>query len=184
MQFLDLLVGKKNLMNKSKIAFIGPESSGKTSLAEECARLFNGIYIPEFAREYLSSKGDFYKYSIDDLLFIAEKQFESFKKPSGKILFIDTEMIVMSIWAKDKFGFIPDKILKLTANQQIDKYYLCKPDFPWQFDKLREDPGRQNDIFDLYKLTLDSYNINYEVLFGDFGSRIKKIELFLSSDKL
>lgn len=170
-------------MNPVKIAFIGPESSGKTTLAIESSKLFKGLYIPEYARVYLNDKGSAFKYNMEDLLIIAEKQYQSYQVSQQKILFIDTEMIVMAIWAKDKFGYIPDEITEKIKSQEITQYFLCKPDFPWHYDILREDKNRRDVIFQNYLQFLKNNFIKFEILSGDFQSRIEKINLFLSGIK-
>ena len=55
-----------------KIVVIGPESTGKSSLCEELAQHYGTSWCPEFAREYLLTRGK--KYDYEDLLFIAKGQ--------------------------------------------------------------------------------------------------------------
>ena len=40
-----------------KVGIIGPESTGKSTLARELAEQFKGTYVPEYAREYVERKG-------------------------------------------------------------------------------------------------------------------------------
>ena len=40
-----------------RVGIIGPESTGKSTLAHELAQQFNGTYVPEYAREYIEKKG-------------------------------------------------------------------------------------------------------------------------------
>ena len=54
-----------------RIAITGPESTGKSTLAESLAVHFKGALIPEFARTYLENKTE--KYSQSDIDFIAQK---------------------------------------------------------------------------------------------------------------
>ena len=55
-----------------KIAVIGPESTGKSTLCELLAQHYNTQWCPEFAREFLLTHGTDYTY--DDLLYIAKGQ--------------------------------------------------------------------------------------------------------------
>ena len=54
-----------------KIAFLGPESSGKTTLAEMLTKKLNCSLVSEYARKYLENKP---YYSVHDLKKIAEGQ--------------------------------------------------------------------------------------------------------------
>jgi nicotinamide riboside kinase len=54
------------------ITIVGPESSGKTTLARELAAKYGCPWVPEFAREYLEGLGR--DYVQEDLFVIAEGQ--------------------------------------------------------------------------------------------------------------
>src|SRR5688572_19522645 len=54
------------------ITIVGPESSGKTTLARELASIFGAPWVPEYAREYLEGLGR--PYVENDLNRIAEGQ--------------------------------------------------------------------------------------------------------------
>ena len=55
-----------------KIAIIGPESTGKSSLCQRLAEHYQTEWCPEYAREFLLNLGR--KYNYDDLLVIAKGQ--------------------------------------------------------------------------------------------------------------
>ncbi len=55
-----------------KVAVIGPESTGKSTLCELLAQHYSTQWCPEFAREFLLTHGTDYTY--DDLLYIAKGQ--------------------------------------------------------------------------------------------------------------
>ena len=40
---------------KMPVFISGPESTGKSQLAAELAKRFNGVYVPEYAREYVGN---------------------------------------------------------------------------------------------------------------------------------
>jgi len=55
-----------------KIAVIGPESTGKSTICKQLAAHYNTLWCPEYAREYLVKNGTAYTY--EDLLEIAKGQ--------------------------------------------------------------------------------------------------------------
>ena len=59
-----------------KIVLFGPESTGKTTLAERLAAHYKTNWVPEYAREYLQKKWDYSKdaCSLEDLPIIMEGQ--------------------------------------------------------------------------------------------------------------
>ena len=53
-----------------RIAVVGPESCGKSTLAQKLAHHFGGRYVPEMARAYFE-KHPHINYSIEDVIAIA-----------------------------------------------------------------------------------------------------------------
>lgn len=150
----------KNDLNKQHslksplvITIIGPESTGKSTLAEDLANHFGTLWVPEFARYYLENSNQ--PYQQQDLLKIAQGQlllFNSLKLKEDKILFCDTDIHVIKVWSLFKYGSVDNEILKLIDSMQCDAYILTDIDLPWENDPLRENP-------DLYerKFLLDWY---------------------------
>ena len=55
-----------------KVVIIGPECTGKTTLAQVLAQHYNTAWVPEYAREYIDSLDR--PYREEDLLAIANGQ--------------------------------------------------------------------------------------------------------------
>ncbi|MDP3445296.1 MAG: ATP-binding protein, partial [Ignavibacteria bacterium] len=109
-----------------KVAITGPESTGKSWLAEKLAAHFNCNWVPEYAREYLIQLNK--PYQLSDVEVIARVQMQKIETASiqeKQLLIVDTEMLVCSIWTEYVFGEIPESINKLTQNQQFNLYLLC-----------------------------------------------------------
>ncbi len=157
-------------MNGVKIAFTGPESSGKTTMSKWLSEHLSFDFVEEYAREYLSQKID---YNREDLNKIAIEQFRR-NQASGNLA-IDTEMLVMKLWHEEKYKYCSDLILELLERQKIDFYFLCKPDIPWEVDPLRENPLDRDRLFVKYEETLIEQGFDYVVLKGTFIERQEKI---------
>ncbi|MBL7941307.1 MAG: ATP-binding protein [Flavobacteriales bacterium] len=162
------------------ISVTGPESSGKTTLTRSLAHATGGIYVPEFARDYLNAHGP--HYNIDDLITIAQQQFTlmqdaiSHAKHTGQQHVIcDTDMTVMNIWADEKFGIVPQEILELRSAESFDLILLCDPgDVPWEPDPLRENPYDRSRLFDRYRLSYDQLHRDYRVMQGSPEVRLER----------
>ena len=150
-----------------KIAFTGPESSGKTTLAKKIASLYNGIFVEEFARTFLEGKST---YVQEDLDVIAEGQVKMWDLET-ELLVADTEIAVICIWSLYKYGTISPKIKQLFEQQQFDLLFLCKPDIPWEFDPMRENPENRDELFDLYHSFLIENKQNFVVVEGNEQQR-------------
>jgi nicotinamide riboside kinase len=158
-----------------KIAFVGPESAGKTTLAKALALKYNDVYVPEFAREYMIELKK--KYTISDIEFIAKQQQEHEYQLSLKALnylFCDTTLLVTKIWAQNAFN---NKIAFINDNYNPQNYsihFLCNIDIPWVFDPLREHPNlkQRQYFFNWYKNELINSNTNFYIVSGNMLERI------------
>src|SRR5262245_33143576 len=124
-----------------KIAIVGPESTGKTTLAEKLSEHYHTAFVPEYAREYIGKLKR--KYTLQDIEIISRKQLEledEKAKGTGKVLFCDTNLIVSKIWAENSFGECPQWISEEIKNRHYDFYLLMDIDLPWVADEQREHP--------------------------------------------
>lgn len=159
-----------------KIAITGPESSGKSYTAEFLAREFDGWYVPEYAREYLSQLNEPYNYN--DVVNIAygqldveNKVIQDAIKEDVKFVFFDCELINTHIWLDEKFGKSEDFIMKAIEQSNYDHYLLMSPDIPWVDDPLRENPNDRNRLFEKYVEYLNHLNKSYTVIKGNYPVR-------------
>ena len=158
-----------NRVNKLKIAFTGPESSGKTTLAKWLSEELSTVCCDEFARKYLEKKERYYQ---KDLTEIAKGQLKEWDKNTGSSpLIADTEMLVLQIWSLWKYNSCDSFIASAVHNQQFNHYFLCKPDIPWEPDELRESEHERGQLFDFYEQKIIELGWNYTVVCGALNNR-------------
>ena len=158
-----------------KIAITGPESTGKSTLAEKLARHFNVGFIPEYSRTYLENFEG--QYTENDVVEIAKGQYNLIleeEKKNPEILIADTETIVCKIWVEYVFKHSNETIDEILKKQDFDLYLLCDIDLPWVYDPLRENPNieERKELFDIYKNTLTKMNVPFEIVSGDDEERV------------
>ena len=129
------------MVDKKKVAIIGPECTGKSELSRYLAEHFETEWVPEYARAYLDKL--MHPYTQDDLLKIAHGQLrleDEYTMDANNFLICDTNLYVIKIWSMFKYGNCQDEILKTIASRKYDLYLLTYVDIPWQEDPLREHP--------------------------------------------
>ncbi len=152
-----------------KIAFTGPESTGKSTLSKSLATFYNGNLVEEYARKYLSNLGR--DYNLQDLNVIAKQQLRLINNNEQSLSFFDTEMLVLKVWSEYKYKECSELILTGWKTQQVTHYFLCDIDCPWEADQLREHPEERTEIFHQYKNTLEKENKCFTVLSGSISDR-------------
>lgn len=172
---------KKNII---KVAITGPESTGKSTLARQLADHYNTVWVHEFARSYIEQLD--HPYEKEDLLEIAKGQIseeEIAESKANDILFCDTELLVIKIWSKYKYGTVDPKILSEINKRSYDLYLLTDIDLPWEFDSQREHPENREYFIKWFERELKEFNANYYIIHGNKGKRlttsIRIIDAFL-----
>ena len=181
-----------------KVAVIGPESTGKSTLCELLALHYNTQWCPEFAREYLLTHGMDYTY--DDLLYIAKGQLAmedeyiqlvagssesgvnssqddtELQTPNTKLLFVDTDMYVMKVWCEFVFDKCHRWVLEQIIERKYDLYLLCNTDLPWIKDELREYPDliTRDKLYHIYKDIMINQSTPWVDISGDHDERLQK----------
>lgn len=157
-----------------KVAVIGAESTGKTWLCEALAAHYKTLWVPEFAREYFNDS-DIYNYTLEDLEHIAEKQVElenTYIKEAGDILFCDTGLITLKIWAELEFNVCPQRILDLMKTGTYDYYLITNNDIPWMKDPLRQNKHSRDLIFQMNVAEVQKTKTAHEIIKGKNDLRL------------
>ena len=161
----------------------GPESTGKSTLANELAQEYNVPWVKEYAREYLEKLSR--AYSFDDVIEMAKIQLQKEEEAiiENELLFLDTDLTVFHIWIKEKYNKEIDWINERLAQAQDKVYLLCNIDIPWEKDSLREHPNIKDRkrLFNNYVQLLEKYNCRYYIVSGDKTTRLKKSKEIIQS---
>ncbi|SFU08971.1 nicotinamide-nucleotide adenylyltransferase, NadR type [Algoriphagus locisalis] len=169
--------------NPKRILILGPESTGKSTLAEDLANHFGEPWVPEYAREYLEDLGREYRY--EDMLAIGKGQValeDEIAKKAEKYLFCDTDLRVIHIWSEHRFGKTHPWVLDQIAERKYDLILLTDTDLPWTPDPQREYPELEmrNYFLDLYKKLAGESGFPHYII---SGSREKRLEDSISHIK-
>ncbi len=164
-----------------RVAVTGPESTGKSKLAEWLANEYHTLWVPEYAREYLQKNGP--DYTMEDVVNIAHGQLQrenTASENASEVLFCDTDLLVTKIWCEVVFGACPEWIENQFHAHQYDLYLLCYPDIPWEPDPLRENPDDRKRLFTLYRQVLEESKLPFRVVKGLGNVRFENARTFVN----
>lgn len=157
-----------------KIAIVGPESTGKSTLAEALADSLGAPVIEEFARQFLD---DCYgKYVEEDLIEIAKGQLaleEKALKANPEIIISDTNLVEIEVWGLFKFKRTDPLIKKMSLISFYNLYLLAYPDLPWEKDPLRENQDQLMELFETYLKFLEERKLKYCIIRGTGDMRLQ-----------
>lgn len=158
-----------------KIAIVGPESTGKSTISAQLAQYYNTIWVPEFARGYCEKLTEPCTWQDEINMFHGQLQLEKELLPqANKILICDTTFITVKIWSDHTFGESPQEVLDELPNHPYDLYLLMDIDLPWQDDPLRDFPHLREHFMNVWHLELKALNADYTVISGTDQHRLNK----------
>ncbi len=127
-----------------KVAILGAEATGKSTLANRLAEYFNTVAVPEYARIYLESlaeKDQPRSTNYEDIELFADGQMASetsLTSKANRVLICDTEAITTSVWSNTLYGKVPSAVKEMANEVDYDLYLVANTDVPWVADTHRQ----------------------------------------------
>lgn len=162
-----------------RVSIFGPESTGKTTLAEDLARRLGTVWVPEWARTYLEALPDRRAPVLSDLSDIVRGQIaaeDSLAKDARHVLVCDTDPLATVVWSETLFGAVDPEVRARASGRRYDLTLLCAPDVPWVKDDVRYLPEGGRAFFAQCEEELRRAGRPYVVVSGDFAARLETAE--------
>ncbi len=152
------------------ICLYGPESVGKTTLAHQLADQYQTIFVPEVARDLITSND----LTPGDYIRIGEAQTNAVKKAvsvADKLVICDTDLITTELYAQIYLDEVPPALYELEQEISYDRHFLLNVDVPWIADGLRDLGHRRQEIYRMFQEALIRRGINYVDVSGNWEER-------------
>jgi len=179
-----------NNSNCIKVVLYGPESTGKSSLAQELAKYYDTVFVKEFSRSYAEVKAkQNLQLTKNDVLPIAIGQIQSENeqlKKANNLLICDTDLLETQVYSEFYYdGFCPELVKKYARINTYDFYFLTYIDMSWEADGIRDQPNTRLQMFNAFEQALIDSKKKYCIVKGSFEERlnicITQINKFLNS---
>lgn len=159
-----------------KIAIVGPESTGKSTMSAWLANHYDTIWVPEYARGYCENLTAPPTWQDEINMFKGQVNLEQEMLPLARngIVICDTTFITVKIWSNHIFGSSPKEVTDALAVHKYDLYLLLDIDMPWQDDPLRDFPTLREHFMEIWHNELKALNANYLVISGTGQQRYDK----------
>lgn len=157
-----------------RIALLGGESTGKTTLAEALAKALNTRWVAEYGRELWEEKGGNLTYP--DMLHIAQTQIAreaNLAASSLRYLVCDSSPLTTYFYSLALFDRCEPELREL-AERQYTQVFLCAADFDFVQDGTRRDSEFRNAQQQWYEQQLAARDIPYTILHGNVESRVQQ----------
>lgn len=175
-------------MNKDliKIAIVGPESTGKSTLSKALAKHYHTVWVPEYARYYCAALQEPCTLQDEINMFHGQLALEEAMEivAQHNLLFCDTTFLTVKIWSDYQLGGTPQIVLDKLKTHTYDYYLLLKNDIPWEEDPLRDFKDMGDYFMDVWRKELKALSASYVEVGGNedrIENAMDAVELYLKS---
>jgi NadR type nicotinamide-nucleotide adenylyltransferase len=168
-----------------KIAVVGPESTGKSTMSAYLANHYDTVWVPEYARRYCEKLTEPPTWQDEINMFYGQLASEAEILPhANRLLICDTTFLTVKIWSDEIFGKTPQEVIDELPKHSYDLYLLLDIDLPWQEDPLRDFPNMREHFMAVWHKELQALNANYITISGTgnerYKSSVKAIDKFIA----
>ncbi|MCF7544697.1 AAA family ATPase [Pseudomonas petrae] len=160
------------------LVLTGPESSGKSWLAEEIQRHFGGVRVGEYVRQFIDEVQRDTCYA--DIDVIAREQLareDAARSLKPALLILDTHLLSNILWSRTLFNDCPAWLETALAERQYDLHLLLSPEgVEWIGDGQRCQPalGERQAFFEASRQWLVAHGQPFEVMGGSWSYRSER----------
>ncbi|QYF92444.1 ATP-binding protein [Massilia sp. PAMC28688] len=168
----------------ARVAILGAESSGKSTLAEALARRYDTLWVPEYLREFVDREG---RVPFEqDQYGIARVQMEredAAAAHANRFLFCDTTPLMTALYSRWYWGRVDDELAQLALRHDYAYTLVTAPDTPWQADGLqRESEQVRQQVHEQVIERLAERGIAYQLVGGSLPERILQAGRYIRAD--
>lgn len=168
-------------MSAARIAILGAESTGKSTLAATLAARYGTVWVPEYLREFVDT-AQRVPFEHDQLAIArTQRAREDVLAPRARrFLFCDTTPLMTAVYSMIYWGRVDADLAALAAHHDYPVTLLALPDWPWMPDGLqRESEAVRQRVHAQLVATLEQRGIAYTVLEGGLAQRVRQAETVL-----
>ena len=158
-----------------RVAVVGSECTGKTTLAAALAAHYQTAWVPEFARQFVIDKGAAPDYEDVEAIARGQIALEDEKADeASRLLIKDTDLLSTLLYSRHYYGDCPQWIEGALEKRAADLYLLADIDIPWVPDGEQRDRGeRREEMHELFRCALDDRRLTFNQIRGSHGERLE-----------
>jgi NadR type nicotinamide-nucleotide adenylyltransferase len=164
-----------------RVAILGAESTGKSTLAAALAKRYRTSWVPEYLRQFVETEGRV-PYETDQL-GIAQVQMERENAAAAAargFLFCDTTPFMTAIYSGVYWGRVDPALAALDLHYDYAVTLVAAPDLPWVADGLqRESEAVRQQVHQALVDKLERRAIAFTLLTGSLEQRLAQAEAVL-----
>ncbi len=167
--------------NPKRVVVLGPESTGKSTLAAALAGHYGESWAPEYLRRFVDRKkvrpGTRQVDKRDTRAIVAGQLAAEDRavRRAKQVVFFDTNPLQTIVYYEHYFGDPrPLWLESVLLRRPYDFYLLLDVDVPWVGDPRRDRPRFRRGSYRLFRAALVSRRLPFVRIFGTWAERRKR----------
>lgn len=168
-----------------RVAILGAESTGKSTLAATLAARHGTLWVPEYLREFVDTQGrvpeEGDQPGIARMQRAREDALAAQARAAGqRLLFCDTAPLMTAVYSRIYWGRVEAGLLAMEGKHDYALTLVAAPDLPWVPDGLqRESAAVRDEVHACLLAVLDERRLPYTLVTGDLAQRVRQAEALL-----
>ncbi|MET4107073.1 AAA family ATPase [Hymenobacter sp. UYP22] len=153
------------------VAILGTESTGKTTLAEQLAKHFGAMWVPEAGRDLIPDSTAFKHEELRAVAVEHGRRIAEARATAGPLLLLDTDVHITQSYARllgQQYLELPPEIYQ---QNRADLYLYLAPDVPLVQDGTRLPEPERARLDKLHRQTLTDFAVEYHEISGSWAER-------------
>jgi NadR type nicotinamide-nucleotide adenylyltransferase len=165
----------------ARIAILGAESSGKSTLAQALAERHGTLWVPEYLREFVDTHGRVPHEDDQYAIALTQREREDAAAHGARrFLFCDTAPLMTAVYSRIYWNRVDAALAQLASTHDYALTLVAQPDCPWEPDGLQRDSDEvRQRVHRLLLATLEERGIPFVQVAGSLPQRLRQVEALL-----
>lgn len=165
-----------------RIAILGAESSGKSTLAAALAEQYQTVWVPEYLREFVDVHARVPREEDQYAIALTQMTRENDAAlRANRYLFCDTTPLMTALYSRVYWARVDAQLAELDTVHEYALTLVTAPDGPWVPDGLqRESEAVRQSVHALVLATLTARGIPHTVVAGEPDLRMAQVRKLLN----
>lgn len=155
-----------------RVRIVGPESTGKSTLARRLAERLHTVHVPEYAAGWIHAHGG--EFGAQDMLRFArghDAAITALARSANRALICDSDGLTTQLWSQLLYGRVDPEVRRIAEGQTWHLTLVCAPDVPFVQDVHRVDAETREPFMQSLQEELREVSEPVVVLHGDWAVR-------------
>jgi NadR type nicotinamide-nucleotide adenylyltransferase len=167
-----------------RVALLGTESTGKTTLSGSLAKRFATVMVAEYGRPYCETRPalSLQRHDFEAIAWGQATWEDEGALDSNRVLICDTDLHTTATWSDLVIGSRPEWLTAAARARHYDLILLLDHEnTPWVDDGMRVLSGRRAEHTRRLRDELDAAGKSWVMIGGDFENRYREAERLVSA---